>query len=390
MTPHFVALVLALTALLVPTGCATAADVPAAPPPTPAAYWVYIGTFSQSGSKGIYLFKLDTAAGTLTPQGLAAEESDPNFLALHPNGNVLYAVASKPGNQGAVDAFTIDRATGKLALLNQQPTGGANAVYVSVDRAGKMAFVANYDGPSVAALPLNPDGSLAAAATDTHTGSSINPGRQKRAFPHSILTDPAGHFAFSPDLGCDKIFSNKLETSHGTMAANDPATFTVPAGFGPRHMAFHPTAPYAYILTEMAGKILTCSYDPARGTLQALDATSTLPADYRGGFTAAEIKVHPSGRFLYASTRGPNIVGAYDIDPATGKLTFLENQSTRGRTPRGFNLDPSGAFLIAANQDSNSIALFRIDSKTGLLTPTGPTLQAPCPVSVLFVPVSAN
>ena len=345
---------------------------------------VYIGTFSSAGSKGIYLFNLDAAAGTLTAQGVAAEEKDPNFLAASPDGKTLFAVASKNG-AGAVDAFSVDPATGKLTRINQQSTGGNNAVYVSLDPAGKTAFVANYDGPSVASFAISKDGSLGEAAVVKHEGTGPNAGRQNRAYPHSILADPAGKFVFSPDLGCDKVFISKLDATKSTLVPNDPPAFITPPGSGPRHMAFRPDAKFAYVTTEMASEILTCTYDAEQGVLKQIAATSIRPEKNNAWASGAEIKVHPTGKFLYASVRGANTIAVFAIDAATGKLTLVEQQPARVKTPRGFNIDPSGTFLIAAGQDSNSISLFKIAPDTGALTPAGEPISTPCPVSVAFV-----
>ena len=379
----FSLLVLALP-LLVSGGASPTTEKGAA---LPAAFHVYVGTFSANGSKGIYLFDLDTESGKLEAKGVVAEERDPNFLALHPNGKVLYSVATKNGG-GAADAFSIDAASGKLTLLNQQATGGKNSVYVSVDPAGKVALVANYDGPSVTSFPVNADGSLGASGSViTHTGSSVNQGRQNRPYPHCVIPDPAGKFAFVSDLGCDKLFSYKIDAAKGTLTPNDPPAASVAPGSGPRHFAFHPSARFAYSLTELTNKIIAFSYDAERGTLKEIEAVSSLPADFRGWSAGSEIKAHPNGKFLYVGNRGHDSIGIFAIDQDSGKLTVVGHQSTRGQAPRGFNLDPTGNFLIAGNQGSNTISAFRIDPKTGLLTPLGEPEKSPCPVSILFAPV---
>jgi 6-phosphogluconolactonase len=352
---------------------------------------VYVGTYTGSKSKGIYLFHLDMATGKLTPAGIAAECANPSFLALHPNGRFLYAVNEvsdfDTANSGATTAFAIDRETGKLTLLNQQSAKGAGPCHLTVDPSGKNILVANYGGGSVAVLPIQPDGRLGeATAFVQHQGSSVNPGRQKEPHAHSINVDAANRFAFAADLGLDKVLVYRFDPQKGTLAPNDPPAAAVAPGAGPRHFAFHPDGRRAYVLNEIDSTVTAFDYDAKTGTLKTLQTLPTLPTGFQGNNSTAEVVVHPSGKFLYCSNRGHDSIAIFTIDAQSGRLTAAGHQPTGGKTPRNFNVDPTGAYLLAANQDSDSIAVFRIDPITGALTPTGPTVQAPTPVCIRFLP----
>jgi 6-phosphogluconolactonase len=353
---------------------------------------VYVGTYTGSKSKGIYLFHLDMASGKLTPAGIAAEVASPSFLALHPNGRFLYAVNEvsdfDAAHSGAASAFAIDRSTGKLTLLNQRSAKGSGPCHLSVDPSGKNILVANYGGGSVAVLPVQPDGRLGeATAFVQHTGSSVNPQRQNEPHAHSINVDADNHFAFAADLGLDKVLIYRFDPSKGTLAPNDPPAAAVAPGAGPRHFVFHPNGRRAYVVNEIDSTVTAFEYDPKAGALKTLQTLSTLPQGVQGNNSTAEIVVHPSGKFLYASNRGHDSIAVFTIDDGSGRLTVAGHQPTGGKTPRNFNVDPTGTFLLAANQDSDSIAVFRINGDTGALTPTGDTVEAPTPVCIKFLPM---
>ncbi len=348
---------------------------------------VYVGTYTRGQSKGIYLCHLDLADGTLEPVGVAAEVANPSFLALHPSRPLLYAVGelgSFSGKRtGAVSAFSIERKTGKLTLLNQQPSQGAGPCHLAVDPSGRCVLVANYGGGSVACLPIREDGRLGEATSFVqHEGSSVNLRRQQGPHAHSINLDAAGRFAFAADLGLDKILIYRFDAEGGTLLPNDPPWVQVAPGAGPRHFAFHPTGRYAYVINELSSTVTAFEYDARRGALSPLQTISTLPKDFQGDNTTAEVQVHPSGRFLYGSNRGHDSIAAFAVDADTGKLTYLANEPTQGKTPRNFGIDPTGACLLAANQATDNIVVFRIHSKTGVLHPTGHSADVPSPVCV--------
>jgi len=353
---------------------------------------VYVGTYTQGKSKGIYLFHMDPASGRLTPAGLAAVTVNPSFLAIAPNHRFLYAV-NEIGefggtSSGAVSAFAIDPSTGKLTLLNQQSSRGAGPCHLIVDKQGKNVLVANYGGGSVVVLPIRPDGRLGpATAFIQHQGSSVNPQRQKEPHAHSMNLDAANRFAFAADLGLDKVLIYRFDPAKGSLAPNDPVSVSVAPGSGPRHFAFHPSGRWAYVINEINSTVTALSYDAKTGTLRALQTVSTLPEGFAGNNSTAEVQVSPDGKFVYGSNRGDDSLAIFAIDPDTGLLSALGRQSTQGKTPRGFGIDPAGRFLLAANQDSDSVVVFRIDPETGKLQPTGQVEEVPKPVCVQFMPM---
>ena len=357
----------------------------------PGTMWVYIGTYTQRGSRGIYRADLDLATGRLESLRLAAEVVNPSFLAIHPSHKFLYAVGEvgdfAGGRGGAVSALAIDPASGGLSLLNQKSSRGSGPCHVVVDRSGKFVLVANYGGGSVACLPIQPDGSLGdATAFVQHVGSSVDPRRQEGPHAHSVNLDRANRFAFVADLGLDKVFIYRFDAAQGTLTANDPPWAKVAPGAGPRHFAFHPTGRFAYVINEMHSTVTAFSYDADRGSLETIGTVSTLPEGFLGSSTTAEVQVHPSGKFLYGSNRGHDSIAVFAIDAGTGKLTPVGHASTQGKAPRNFGIDPTGRWLLAANQDSDSIVVFRIDGETGKLLSTGPGIRVPMPVCVKFMP----
>lgn len=352
---------------------------------------VYIGTYTRTGGQGIYLSRLDLATGKLQPPELAAEVTNPSFLAIHPSRPLLYAVGEMGNfegkNTGAVSAFSMDPVTGKLTLLNQQSSRGTGPCHLVVDRSGKNVLVANYGGGSIACLPIRPDGRLGEATSSIqHEGSSVHPQRQQGPHAHSINLDAAGRFAFAADLGLDKILIYRFDAAEGKLAPNDPPGADVVPGAGPRHFAFHPTGRYAYVINELNSTITAFTYDARRGRLGIRQTVSTLPAEFDGDNTTAEVQVHPSGRFLYGSNRGHDSIAAFAIDGRTGGLTPIGHQSTQGKAPRNFGIDPTGSYLLAANQGSNNIVVFRIDKQTGVLRPAGHSISVPMPVCIKMLP----
>lgn len=354
--------------------------------------WVYVGAYTNGKSKGIQLLRMDSA-GTLTNLGLAAPVTNPTFLAIHPNRQFLYAVGET--NQfagqksGSVSAFAIDHATGRLTLLNQQPSVGQGPCHLTVDATGKNVLVANYGAGSITVLPIAPDGSLAApTCTIQHTGSGPNKNRQAGPHAHSINLDPANQFAFVADLGIDKMLVYRFDPARGTLTPNTPPATDLAPGAGPRHFTFHPAGRYAYVINELNATVTVFAHDLKRGALAEIQTITTLPEGFDGMNATAEVRVHPSGRFLYASNRGHDSIAIYSIDPDTGKLTFLAHQSTLGKTPRNFNIDPTGRYLLAANQSTDNIAVFTINPQTGLLTPNGGVAEVAAPVCIQFLPVA--
>jgi 6-phosphogluconolactonase len=351
---------------------------------------VFVGTYTGGESKGIYSYELNMPDGSLRPLGLAAETANPSFLALHPKAKYLYAVGEIANYQGksagAVTGFTIDTESGKLTKINSESTRGGGPCHLVVDKSGRNVLVANYGGGSVAVLPLKENGALGEAISFIqHTGSSVSKQRQSEPHAHSFNLDAANRFAVAADLGLDKLLVYRFDAEKGKLTANDPPFTKTPVGGGPRHFAFHPDGKRAFVCNEMLSSVTAFSYDPEKGILKETQTISTLPQDWKGNNSTAEIQVHPSGKFVYCSNRGHDSIAVYAFDEK-GALKWVENASTRGKTPRNFGINPTGHYLIAANQDSNTLAVFRVDFQTGALQPVGDPIAAPKPVCVKFLP----
>jgi 6-phosphogluconolactonase len=372
---------------------ATLATVPQSKPTSNLANatLVYAGTFTGPRSKGIYYFRLQTdnlevpQNITLVPLGLAAEIDNPSFLELDLKRRLLFAVNEI--EKGAVSAFSIDRGTGKLTLLNQRPSMGNGPCHLVLDKQGKWLLVANYGSGSVAVLPVGADGRLSEASSFVqHTGKSIDPKRQRGPHAHCVTLDRANRFAFVCDLGLDKILTYRFDARHGKLTPGEPAFTMVKAGAGPRHMAFRPDGRFAYVLNEINSTLNAFSYNEKTGVLTELQAISSLPAYYDGPNSGAEVAVHPSGKFLYASNRGNNTVVLFGIDAVKGTLTYIEEQGTGGKTPRYFGIEPSAKHMAIGNQDSDTILACQIDAGNGRLKPSGVFAACPSPVCMKFLP----
>ncbi|HTV58252.1 MAG TPA: lactonase family protein [Verrucomicrobiae bacterium] len=353
-----------------------------------AKYLVYVGTYTNHGSKGIYAYRFDTESGALDSLGLAVETPQPSFLAASPSGRFLYSVNEldqfdgKPS--GGVSAFSIDSATGRLTLLNQVSSLGPGPAYITLDRTGRFVFVANYTEGSVAVFRLSPDGNVGAStAYVRHDGSSVNPERQEGPHAHCVLLSPDNRFALVADLGLDQVFVYPFDASRGTLG--QPRIVKVAPGSGPRHLAFGANGKFVYLISEMRSTITVYSYNSSDGAMHRVQTISSLPPGFKGSSTAAEIVVHPSGKFLYASNRGDDCIAGFAVDSTKGTLAPIEYVPTGGKTPRNFAVDPSGEWLLAANQDSNNVVTFRINRKTGRLTQAGAPIEVFSPAMVDFV-----
>jgi 6-phosphogluconolactonase len=358
-------------------------------------YLVYVGTYTATSSKGIYNYRFDPETGKLTPIGVAAEMANPSFMATDPQHRFLYAVTEmgqEPGadsykKNGSISSFSIDRKTGALTFLNKVDAGGGGSCYVVVDKTGKMLFVANYGSGNVASFAIKPDGSIGErTGFYQHTGSSVDPARQKGPHAHAVVLSPDNRFLFVPDLGMDQVKIYRVDAAKGTFTPNDPAYATVKAGLGPRHFTFGHGAKFAYALCEMGSSVAVFSYDSVKGSLTPVQTISNLPDGFTGIDNSAEIEMDRSGRFLYASNRGNDSITVFAVDPAKGTLTKVQVVPTQGNIPRNFALDPTGKYLIAANQKSNNVVVFSVDPKDGKLKAAGEMLDVPSPVDILFVP----
>jgi len=337
---------------------------------------VYAGTYTGQGSEGIYAWRFDPATGSLTPMGLVAKSANPSFLAIAPGGKHLYAVGEIANfggaRAGAITAFAIDARTGKLSELNQVSSRGAGPCFVAVDKSNHAVLAANYGSGSVVSFRIEDGGRLSEAVSFVqHTGSGENKARQQGPHAHSINVSPDGRFAIAADLGTDELRVYRLNAAAGTLTPQDPPALKLAPGDGPRHFAFHPNGRVAYVINELHSTITGLHWDASRGVLQPFDTVSTLPADFKGDNTTAEVQVHPSGKWVYGSNRGLDSIAVFAVDRSSGKLRLIENVPSGGAMPRNFRMDPTGRWLLAANQRGNNIVVFRIDQKTGRLTPAG-------------------
>lgn len=353
-------------------------------------YLVYVGTYTGPTSRGIYAYRFDAGTGKWTSLGLVAETTNPSFLTVAPSRRFLYAVNEVSDYQGqksgSVSAFAVDRNSGKLTFLNEVSSRGAGPCHISVDKTGRYVLVANYDSGSVAVFPVMKDGRLGDASSFVqHTGHGVDQKRQEGPHAHDIGLSPDNRFAMVADLGLDELLVYRFNPANGKLVPNNLRFAKVESGAGARHFTFHPSGRFVYAVNEMQSSVTAFSYNKGGGVLHKLQTISALPKDFQGNNDAAEIEVHPSGKFVYSSNRGNDSIAVFAINSAKGTLRLVEIDFTKGRTPRSFGIDPTGSYLFAANQESNNIVLFRIDSRIGRLTPTGQVLEVPSPVCVKFV-----
>lgn len=356
---------------------------------------VYIGTYTDGDSEGIYVYRLNVTSGALKFESKATGVESPSFLALHPEHRYLYAVNAVREvdgvPSGCVSAFRINPDTGALTFLNRQLSGGPGPCHLSVDLTGRYVLAANYAGGSVAMLPIQSDGSLG-EATDfvQHAGSSINPVRQEGPHAHSINIDAGNRYAFAPDLGTDKIMIYELDLAQGRLKPNSQPWVQVHAGAGPRHFDFHPNGRWAYAINELDSTMTAFNYERSEGVLTEMESVPTLPDDFDGTNHCADLHVSPSGKFVYGSNRGHDSIVIFAIDEHTGQLALVGHASTQGEIPRNFAIDPTGTLLLAANQMSNTIVTFWIDPQTGELIPTGQMVEVPSPVCLKPIVISGG
>lgn len=338
---------------------------------------VYIGTYTDSGSKGIYAFRLQMKKGKLEPMGVAAETSNPSFLVESPIHRFLYAVNENgtARQMGSVSAFAIDPATGKLKLLNWVSSRGGEPCHLALDHTGRWLAVANYEGASVAILPVGADGKLGQALYLARTGGHAA----------DVAFSPDNRFLLAADPGEDGIYVYRFDATKGSLTINNPPGLSVKPGSGVRHLAFHPGGKALYAVNELASTVTMFDWDAAGGVLRERQTLTTLP-----GFTAdnkaAELALNSDASLLYVSNRGHDSIYSFSVDPKTLALSSAEDFPTLGRTPRHFAIDPTGRYLIAANEDTNDLMVFKIHAPTGQLAPVGKLIQGvPKPACVLFV-----
>src|SRR5258708_15435767 len=350
--------------------------------------YAFVGCYTTADRNGhgtgISTYHMDPATGVWEHRSAIEGITNPSFLALHPNERFLYCVHGGSG-QG-VSAFAITPGSGALTYLNTQPSGGTNPVHLSIHPRGTCLVVANYTGASVAMLPIAPDGTLNSASSVLElTGEpGPDPVEQPGPHPHDIPLGPSGQFAVVPDKGLDRVFVFHVDPHARKLVPTEQGSVQAKPGAGPRHAAFHPRAPYLYVINELDSTVSTYRFNADSGAITELQVLTSLPADYKERSTGAEIAVAPSGNFVYPSNPGHDSIVIFTADSNSGQLTTVGWEPTQGSQPRHFALDPSGSFLFAANQASDSITTFAVDQTSGTLKFTGQVVRTGSPVSIVF------
>ena len=345
------------------------------------------GQVLEGQGKGIYACTLDLETGATELLSVTEGIRNPSYLAFDPESKFLYAVNElkefEGTASGAVSAFAFDKRSGKLTLLNTQPSHGTDPCHLTVDRTGKHVLVANFASGSVSVYPVQSDGSLGRASDVVqHEGSSLDPVRQGGPHAHAVTLDHQGKFVYVPDLGLDQVFIYALNTERGTLKSVG-AVRTQP-GAGPRQLVMHPSKPCAYLINELNSMMTSYAYDEATGELSELQTLSTLPLGFEGASTCAEVQIAPNGAFLYGSNRGHDSVVVYATSE-DGTLILRGHESTGGEIPRNIIVSPKGDYLLAANQDTQNLVVFKLDVATGMPVATGESLKVPTPVCVKFI-----
>lgn len=352
-------------------------------------HYLITGTYTSGKSEGIYVYIFNSSDGSYKEVS-HVKISNPSYVAVSPDEKFVYAVeedAAKNGKGGAIAAFSFNKQTGMLTYINEQPSGGDHPCYVAVDKTGRWVVAGNYSSGSLAVLPVQPGGSLGTASElIQHEGSGVNKVRQAKPHVHCTFFSADNHFLFVPDLGIDKVMIYAFDETTGKLTAGKQPFAKSTDGAGPRHICFHPSDKYAYLVEELSGTVVV--FDYGSGTLKSKQRISSMPVGDTSSAGSADIHVSPDGKFLYASNRADaNTIAIFRIDQKDGTLSLAAHQSTLGKTPRNFNFDPSGKFLLVANQNSDEIVIFKRDIKTGLLTDTQNRIRTGKPVCLKWIGV---
>jgi len=354
--------------------------------------FIYVGTFSGDVENGIYVYEFDRSQGTLSLVQTLGGMENPTYIEIHPNGKFLYSVNRNSINEeldwGSVSSYVIDPTTGTLMHINDQPSFGNAPCHMSIDSQGRLLFIANYGSGSIAAYPIEEDGSLAPASkVIQHTGSSVAGERQQGPHAHSTVVSPNDDFLYAADLGIDKIKTYKINYSNKTMEPLTASDGIADPGSGPRHITISANQKFLYLLEEMGHQVAVYTIDPKNGALCTIQTISTLPEDYKETNFCADIHIDPSGKYLYASNRGHNSFAIYEIDKKSGMLTLIDIESVHGDWPRNFLIDPKGEYLFAANRRTNNVVIFKRILSSGRLTYTGVEVNVPEPVCIKILEI---
>lgn len=348
---------------------------------------LYIGTYSQGGSEGVYVVEMDREAKSSKILQTVHDKESPTFVAVHPNQHYLYVAyrggQDKGDKHGTIAAYRIDQKTGKIAALNSYSSMGEGPCHISVDPTGRMLFVSNYRGGNLAAFRLNKDGSLAADPyVVQHEGESVHPERQRAPYMHSVISSTDGRYVYASDLGIDKIMIYEVDVGAGVLKEASTPSVSSQAGAGPRHFVVHPTVPYAYSVEELSNTVAVYKVDLSTGSLTAHGRVPMLSDEIHSQEnTAADIHLSKDGKYLYASNRGQDNIVVYRISP-DGGLVLVGHQPTGGKHPRNFKIDKLGELLFVANMHTDNIVVHRLDAVTGRSQPDGWEISVPQPACV--------
>jgi 6-phosphogluconolactonase len=347
--------------------------------------FVYVGGWPlpmTTTPREITIFKLDLTSGRLTAAGTAAGATQPTFMAFTPDRKFAYVIDEV--DDGKVFAYAIDQATGALNLLNSAPAAGFGPTHMSLDRSAKFVLTASWAGDKPASIGVVP------ILSDGKVGQPVDrKDFMSKGYAHYITTSPDNKFVLANLNGENATAIFRFDAATGKLTPNDPPRVTYPAGYGPRHLDFHPGGQFVYVIHEQGAKITAHRYDSAKGAMTQLQEVPTLPEGFTGNNTTAQILVHPSGKFVYGSNRGHDSIVIYRVDEATGMLSYVGHQTGVGARPRNFNIDPTGALLLALSQDEHNVRIYRIDQATGQLQALGdpqPVGNRPTFVGVVFLP----
>lgn len=352
-------------------------------------YTLYAGTYTTGKSKGIYVLEFNVNTGSLIQKDFCSGIENPSFLVVDRNKKFLYAVSEienfENEKSGGIYAYKIDQENHSLHFINSVFSNGAHPCHLTIDRNDKYVIVANYSGGNISVIKINDDGSLG-KRTDfvQHYGKSLNKSRQEAPHTHSVNIDASNKFVIAADLGIDKLMLYKFDDVNGKLNPTEQIYIETNPGAGPRHFTFHPNGKFAFVINELDCTITSLHFNPIDYLIEQIETVSTLPGDFNGENTCADIHVHPNGKFIYGSNRGHDSIAVFYFDETAGKLSLIQHQSTLGRTPRNFAIDPSGKFLLTANQNSDSIIVFSIDQLTGKLSATNQKIEIPSPVCLQF------
>lgn len=332
---------------------------------------------------GIHVYRMDQETGAWNHAQQVGGLINPSFLVLSRDQRFLYSVH---GDQGYATSFAVDQSNGNLRQLNQADTGGSNGVHLAIDPSGKFVLVANYSTGTVAVLPVRSDGGLADQIQLVRLEGSLGPNKNEQAgsHPHQVVFDPSGRFVLIPDKGLDRVFVFRFDQATGRIIPTEQGAVITRPGYGPRHAAFHPTLPIAWVVNELSSAITTYVWDAVTGSLRPLQILPSLPSDFTGNSSLAEIVVSADGHFVYCSNRGHDSIAMFATNPSTGLLASVGWVPTQGKTPRFIIFDPSHRFVYVTNEQSDTVVALRVESTTGQLTASGQMVRNASPVTIAF------